>query len=173
MALQPLSFADLDSFAEDDHRAAFAHFAELASAVLNDADVLRPALDPTSELRTLFRKALDAPPREAKAARCFFEENFLPHRVVSDDAKRGFLTGYYEPVLEGSLTETQDFRAPVYGRPDDLITLAAGETKPGVPSGLSAARRNADGSYGPYPDRNAIEEGALGVQAKPLLYLAD
>lgn len=30
-------------------------------------------------------------------------------------------TGYYQPVIEGSLTETAAYRLPIYGRPKDLI----------------------------------------------------
>jgi membrane-bound lytic murein transglycosylase A len=171
--LQPLSFDDLEGFAEDDHRAAFALFAAHAAAIVNETPVLRPALSATPDLRALFRKALAAPSRDDDAARLFFEENFLLYRVLDTDTDRGFLTGYYEPVVEGSLNETREFRTPVYGRPDDLVTLASGETAPGVPSGLSAARRNGDGSFSPYPDRTAIEGGALKGHATPLLYLAD
>lgn len=166
--LKPLSFADLDGFAEDDHRAAFALFAEHAAAILDEAPVLRPALSATPALRALFGKALAMHSQDEHAARRFFEENFIPHRVSSD----GFLTGYYEPVVEGSLVETKEFVAPVYGRPDDLVTLASGDTLPGVAFGLSTARRNSDGSLEAYPDRSAIEGGALQDQ-KPLLYLKD
>ncbi|MBI2348901.1 MAG: MltA domain-containing protein [Deltaproteobacteria bacterium] len=31
------------------------------------------------------------------------------------------VTGYYQPVIEGSLTETAEYRFPIYGRPKDLI----------------------------------------------------
>lgn len=171
--LQPLSFADLEGFAQDDHRAAFALFVEHAAAIVNEAPVLRPALSATPDLRALFRKALAIPSRDDDAARLFFEENFLPYRVFGGEKDRGFLTGYYEPIVEGSLTKTKDFRAPVYGRPDDLVTLASEETRPGVPSGLSAARRNGDGSFSPYPDRKAIVQGALAGHATPLLYFTD
>jgi membrane-bound lytic murein transglycosylase A len=32
------------------------------------------------------------------------------------------VTGYYQPVLDGSLTRTEKFRYPIYGPPADLIT---------------------------------------------------
>lgn len=31
------------------------------------------------------------------------------------------VTGYYQPVIQGSLTETTEYRFPIYGRPKDLI----------------------------------------------------
>lgn len=42
--------------------------------------------------------------------------------VVKDAGEGGVLfTGYYQPVIEGSLTETREFRFPIYGKPKDLI----------------------------------------------------
>ena len=57
-------------------------------------------------------------------------------------------------------------------RPDDLVSLEPGETRPGLDPALRAARRAGDG-FEPYPDRAAIEDGALGARARPLLYLRD
>ena len=34
-----------------------------------------------------------------------------------------FFTGYYEPLLQGSLEPTREFPTPLYGIPDDLITV--------------------------------------------------
>ena len=34
-----------------------------------------------------------------------------------------FFTGYYEPLLQGSLEPTKEFPTPLYGIPDDLITV--------------------------------------------------
>ncbi|MFD0935089.1 MltA domain-containing protein, partial [Methylobacterium trifolii] len=57
-------------------------------------------------------------------------------------------------------------------RPDDLVSLAPGETRPGLDPGLRAARAAGD-AFEPYPDRAAIEDGALSAHTKPLLWLRD
>jgi membrane-bound lytic murein transglycosylase A len=31
------------------------------------------------------------------------------------------VTGYYQPIIDGSLTETTEYRLPIYGRPKDLV----------------------------------------------------
>ncbi|MGL5137506.1 MAG: murein transglycosylase A, partial [Beijerinckiaceae bacterium] len=85
----------------------------------------------------------------------------------------GFLTGYYEPEVDGSRIRSAAFAAPLLGRPDDLVTIAQGETLPGVPAGYAAARRAADGSHTVYEDRGAILEGALGERALPIIWLKD
>ena len=45
------------------------------------------------------------------SARAFFERNFTPNAVVTPRAA-GMLTGYYEPVLEGSRTPKGLIRPP-------------------------------------------------------------
>ena len=51
------------------------------------------------------------------------------------------------------------FPMPLLARPDDLVTIPQGETLPGS---IPPAGRAADGAgLEPYPDRAAIEDGAL------------
>ncbi len=60
------------------------------------------------------------------AARTFFEALFVPYRVTPRDAtKDGLMTGYFEPVLDGSPTRRKSFVVPVYGAPSDLLLLDA------------------------------------------------
>jgi membrane-bound lytic murein transglycosylase A len=175
-SLQPLNFADLCGFADADHREALALFAQHAAAILSDRPVLRQAQPASAALRAICRRALEHPAQTQAEARAFFETFFVPHRVLPQGESgpaEGFLTGYYEPVTAGSLTETAIFRAPILGRPDDLVTLAPGETFPGFEPSLSAARLLPDGSLSAYPDRAAIESGALESHATPLVFLAD
>ncbi|KQP77574.1 transglycosylase [Methylobacterium sp. Leaf113] len=114
---------------------------------------------------------------EAEATR-FFSEAFAAYRIVrpaaggNPERRTGFLTGYFEPELVGSATPSPDFTAAVLARPDDLVGLEPGETRPGLDPALRAARRVGDG-FEPYPDRAAIEDGVLGDRARPLLYLRD
>src|SRR5579863_7936721 len=166
--LEPLGFAVLEGFAEDDHQAAFGLFAEHAAAVLRGDPALRPAVEPSGALRKIFRAALALDRIDGAGARTFFETHFAPHRVLSDTkTETGFLTGYYEPSIEGSLTKTEKFSAPVYRRPDDLVTLSPQMRAPGLASDLTAARRLADGRLIAYPDRADIERGALQDHASP------
>jgi membrane-bound lytic murein transglycosylase A len=106
-------------------------------------------------------------------AAAFFRERFDAFRVERPDSERpGFLTGYFEPELTGSLEPGPNFTAPVLARPDDLVTFGPGETRPGLDPVLRAARATGDG-FAPYPDRAAIEDGALGARARPILWLRD
>ena len=170
--LEPLSFGDLTGWPEDDHSAALRVFRRSCAAIVNADPALRPASPPSRDLRAVCEAALALPEHVAAAeARRFFEDHFAPAHVRLSSGD-GFLTGYFEPEYAGSLTRTAEFQAPLLARPDDLVTIAQGETLPGLDAGLQAGRRTATG-FEPYPDRAAIENGALGDGAKPVAFVRD
>lgn len=56
--------------------------------------------------------------------RNFFEQNFHVYQVMSPAQDvTGKLTGYFEPLLDGSRVRDARFRYPVYGVPHDLYLL--------------------------------------------------
>jgi len=175
MSLEAVSFTALDGFSEDDLLAAFEVFAKSCRAIADHRIPLRAALDPPPVFIEICHRALAFPPRDTRGARQFFETYFEPHRVrvtaKAGDAA-GFVTGYYEPVVEGALTPDADFSAPIFARPDDLVTLPQGENL-ASPDGPLQAAKATPGGLQPYPDRAAIEAGALGNQARPLVWLKD
>ena len=171
-ALAPIAFADLAGWDDDDHAAAWPVFRRSCEAIANELVPLRPALPASADLRRVCRAAAALPSDlSAGAARAFFETHFQPLHVTPPSGQ-GFLTGYFEPEYDGSLNADETFATPLLARPDDLVTLAAGERVAGVEPGLQAARRTDDGLE-PYPERAAIEDGALGTRAKPLVFLRD
>lgn len=61
----------------------------------------------------------------------FFESRFVPHQVVNADGTReGLITGYYEPLLKGSRKRSKANAWPLYGVPDDLLTIELGDQFP-------------------------------------------
>ncbi|MBM6593908.1 murein transglycosylase A [Microvirga pudoricolor] len=169
--LKPLAFSDLAGWAEDDHAAAFRAFRRSCGPILDKQAELRPAQIAGAGLREVCQAASALTVRSKAEARRFFETHFRPHEIVLKTG-RGFLTGYYEPEFRGSRTRTETFTVPLLDRPDDLVTIPQGESLPGIEPGLQAARRTATG-YEPYPDRAAIEGGALGQRAKPVVWLKE
>jgi len=56
--------------------------------------------------------------------RRFFETEFALFRLLNVDASAdGEVTGYYEPLIAGSLRAEGDYTVPVYGVPNDLHTI--------------------------------------------------
>jgi len=64
------------------------------------------------------------PAGDEAAARAFYENAFSAYAIVAPDgAREGLVTGYYEPVLEGSRSPSARFAQPVHGVPDDLVVV--------------------------------------------------
>jgi membrane-bound lytic murein transglycosylase A len=172
--LMPLDFAALNGFDAEDHVAAFAAFARTAEEICNERPNLRPARPPSAAFAALCREALAEPPGDSAGARRFFMRNFRPFRVASDHrASAGFVSGYFEPVVAGALTPSAEFSSAILARPADLVTLTEDERVLGVEPSLRAARRLPDGSYSPYPERAAIEAGAIAAHTRPIAWLRD
>ncbi len=172
--LTPIGFGDLAGFAEDDHLAAFRAWRRSAEALAKDLAPTRPGAAIPTALREVARLALALDLPEKEAARDFFCEHFQPYRIRPENGRAaGFVTGYYEPLLTGSLSPSPDHCAPVLGRPDDLVSFPPGETPLDLDPSLSGARLGADGRLAPYPDRAAIEAAAEDGALRPILWLKD
>ena len=173
-ALEAVRFADLRGFSDDDFLAAFQAFRRSAAAIAEGLAPTRPAVGPSPGLVALARQALRHGAGEGEAARRFFERGFQPWRVRADGASRaGFVTGYYEPRLRGSLTRSAEFSAPALARPDDLVTFAAPDAPPSFAQGESGAQRLPGGALRPYPERAAIEAAAAAGERRAVVWLRD
>ena len=63
----------------------------------------------------------------------FFTNNFTPYKLISDDySDNGLITGYYEPLLYGSITKTDKYKYPVYGVPKDLFVIDLSSAYPSL-----------------------------------------
>jgi membrane-bound lytic murein transglycosylase A len=96
--------------------------------------------------RNVCRLAYRFPNPTDGEARQFFEANFTPYRVTTPASEKGRMTGYYEPLIRGSLKREGRYQFPVYGVPYRKTN---------------------------YPSRAAIEAGALNGRAPILLYIDD
>ena len=139
-ALEPIDWNALGGWATDDHAAAFATF------VASCRPLLRTILS-KSETRPMYlalthvcRQALAAGRPTAEQARMFFEYNFRPLRITKLGENAGFLTGYYEPIVEGSRVPTGIFKVPIYRRPRDLVP-PPNSAGPGFPNRGQSLRR--------------------------------
>lgn len=86
---------------------------------------------------------------EARDGRAFFQRYFRPYRLTTNLKKTGLLTGYYEPLLEGSLQRDAEYRYPVWAKPHGF---AQGQ---------------------PMPNRQQIDESGLHGKAEVLLWAKD
>lgn len=72
------------------------------------------------------------------------------------------VTGYFEPVIDGSLTKTAQFSQPLYARPKDLVTIDLKKFSPRFKDENTLRARIEDTQILPYFSRTDIDtHGAL------------
>ncbi len=167
--LEPRGFDRLAGFADDDALQAFRCFAISARALAAGQPEGRAARPPSAALVAAARAALTAAVGAASEARAFFARWFRPWRIVPEADGDGFLTGYYEPAVAGSRVQTAAFGWPLLGRPADLVAFGPGEAPENFPTGMTGARRRADGTLIPYDDRETIERAGRN----PVVWVRD
>jgi peptidoglycan lytic transglycosylase A len=172
-AFEPIDWSTLDGWPTDDHATAFATF--LASC----RPLLRTIM-PKGEMRLMYfalthvcRQALAAGRLVEEQARMFFERNFRPLRITKLGDSAGFLTGYYEPIVDGSRFPTGVFKVPIYRRPPDLVPPPNNGTGPGFPNRGQSLRRTTSGELVPYFTRGEILDGALDGQHLEICWIKD
>jgi membrane-bound lytic murein transglycosylase A len=113
------------------------------------------------------------PPGDEGAARRLFESEFTPYAVVSSESgDRGLITGYYEPIINGSRTQTALHRHPIYGVPDDLVVVDLGTVSPET-RGLRLRGRLDGRRLVPYWSRGEIDARGSALAAPVIAWSAD
>jgi membrane-bound lytic murein transglycosylase A len=169
----PVAWADIAGWSEDDHLQAYRAFRSSCRPI---AAQQGPPADPKAlgtSLRDPCRvaKALDI--TDGAEAREFFEEHFLPLKISRLGEGEGFVTGYYEPVIDGSRTKTDVYTVPVYRRPSNLFVRGTKQSSNGLPNKGQVFRKIGRRKLVPYYDRAEIEDGAIAGRGLEICWLKD
>jgi membrane-bound lytic murein transglycosylase A len=114
-----------------------------------------------------------AQPAQPDSLRRFFEENFIPYQVTNpDNSSDGLITGYYEPLLNGSRTRTSRFRYPLYAAPADLLVIDLAAVYPEL-KGMRLRGRLQGNRVVPYFSRAEIDNGMAPLKGKELYWVDD
>jgi len=98
------------------------------------------------------------------------QESFLFFESRNADGA-AFFTGYYEPLLQGSLDTTQEFPTPLYGIPDDLIDVNLGLFSEEL-KGKKIIGRLKENRLVPYDSReDIVYRSSLQDRVTPLVYV--
>jgi membrane-bound lytic murein transglycosylase A len=159
-AIEPIEWNALSGWKADDHAAAFATFLTSCRPLLR-ASVREDDKHPMYlALTQVCRRALTVGHLTDDQVRIFFEHNFRPLRITKLGDSAGLLTGYYEPIVDGSRFPTGNFKVPIYRRPPDLVP-PRNSIGPGFPNKGQSLRRTPGGALVPYYDRGQILDGVL------------
>lgn len=104
----------------------------------------------------------------------YIKSNYFVYKSVgSNISGRVLFTGYYEPLIKGSLEKTSEYRFPVYSRPYDLITIDLSLFSEKY-KGKKIVGRYAEQTIIPYYDRNEIEnQQAIDDIAEEIAWVKD
>ena len=164
--LRPVAFAELPGWSEDTLADAWPAFTTGCTALV--------AQEATAALwREPCAATVAVDPRDAAAVRTFFERHFTAYQALTPDGKdAGLVTGYYEPLLNGSRIRSEHYRYPLYAPPDDLLTIDLVELYPELKD--KRLRGRVEGKrVVPYWPRADIEAGKPPLTGKELVFVDD
>lgn len=130
-------------------------------------------------------------PNDSASIRKFLQTYLTPWQLETTDRKLadGMVTGYYEPVVQGSRRRGGDYQWPLYAVPDDLLNVELGDLYPELAG--KRVRAKLDGNrVVPYDSRaqiarsdrqppaivwidDPVDNFFLQVQGSGRVYLAD
>lgn len=114
--LQPAEWLDLPDWLSSDLRPTFEAFRSSCT---------------TLGKKELWKTPCAASRETPESLRTWFETQFRPWALVNPDGSRtGTITGYYEPILQGSRTRQPPYLTPVFAPPEDMIVVDLAELYP-------------------------------------------
>jgi len=159
---EPAAFSALPGWDSAPHAASLRAFVAGCARPVN-AQAMQAACEAAAAL----------PAGDDATARAFFENEFGAYAVVGPDGTaEGTVTGYYEPVLEGSRAPSARFAQPVYGLPDDLVVVDLAEQYPEL-RGMRLRGRLNGRRLQPYYSRGEIASRNGTFGAPVIAWVAD
>jgi membrane-bound lytic murein transglycosylase A len=167
----PVAWSDVEGWLQDDHLQAYKAFRSSCRQISAqrtaplDAKPLSASLRDPCDAANAVRIVDDA------KAKTFFEQHFSPVRISRLGEDEGFVTGYYEPVIDGSRTQTETYTVPVYRRPSNLFVRGFKQDAAGLPNKGQVFRKIGRRKLVPYYDRAQIEDGAIAGRGLEICWL--
>lgn len=114
---------------------------------------------------------------QRSCAECFTTEIARHFELLPSSADAQFaevlFTGYYQPVIDGNLERTDEYRYPLYGKPADLMTVEQVALSP-TKSVEKVVGRVDDEQFLPYYTRREIDEmGTLSGRGLEIAWVKD
>jgi len=152
--LKKIEFKELEGFYEDDLTFAFNVFKK---------DCKR------AKRYDLFKNVCQKANTFSNASQ-FFNENFTPYELYNNDGtNQGLITGYYEPLLQGSRTKSEKYKYPIYKTPKDMLTIDLSKAYPELKK-YRLRGKIVNGKVIAYDDREALNRRS---DLEPIVYVDD
>jgi membrane-bound lytic murein transglycosylase A len=155
----PVEWSSLESWEADNHGDAWAGFLKSCQKLANEQ---------WWEVCDLARSRGDLGDAEARA---FFELHFEVRPVYAMDGETlGLITGYYEPLLQGSRERSKEYQYPIYGVPEDLLVIDLGAVYPQL-RGMRLRGKLVGNKVVPYHNRAQLDDNRELLQGAEILWV--
>lgn len=118
------------------------------------------------------REAMELDKVSHSKAKAFFQKWFQPVEFHQQEPIEGLFTGYYSPLLKGSLKRSKKYPVPLYNLPDNLVTAQLGEFDQELQYRRIIGRVHQKKLI-PYHERKAINQGAIKDRAEVIVWVDD
>jgi len=167
----PLKWSEVVGWADDDPLPAFKTFRASCRPIAAQKGPIADSKALGTSLRDPCIAARAADISESIRARDFFEKNFTPLQISRIGEDAGFVTGYYEPIVDGSRVQTDVYNVPVYRRPSNLFVRGYSQANASMPNKGQVFRKVGRRKLVPYYDRGEIEDGAIAGRGLEVVWL--
>lgn len=167
----PLKWNEVVGWADDDPLPAFKTFRTSCKPIAAQKTPVADSKALGTSLRDPCIAARAEDISESAKAREFFEKNFTPLQISRIGEDAGFVTGYYEPIVDGSRVQTDVYNVPVYRRPSNLFVRGYSQANASMPNKGQVFRKIGRRKLVPYYDRAEIEDGAIAGRGLEVVWL--
>ena len=133
--LKPAKWEDIDGLMQDDLTAAWGAWLQSCSTLINQTvpnqSVTNQSVKnkPNWQAACAAAKALNKPTNAAIVA--YLTAQFDVYAATSAEGENtGLITGYYQPLLQGSRKQSAQYPYPLYAQPKDIVTVELADIYP-------------------------------------------
>jgi membrane-bound lytic murein transglycosylase A len=177
LTLTKVAFKDLPGWTDDKHSEAVPSFLKSCAVLAKLADDAPIGFDGHGGLAKQWRHACAAAAKlkagDDKAARTFFETEFVPWQAAGKNGVDGKLTAYCVQEIHASRKKAGKYQTPVLARPKDLAEIRLDDYVADGHGRRIWGRFATGGKVVPYYTRAEIRKGALKDQKLELVYADD
>ena len=177
LKLTKVKWSDLPGWADDKHYEAVPAFIVscVKLAELKDDDPVGHDGHggKAKQWRRACEKAGKLKQGDHKAARAFFESEFVPFEAAGKSGPVGKLTGYFVQEINASRKKAGKYQIPIVARPPDLVMIDLSKFIRDAHGRRIWGRHDDTGSVVPYFTRSEIRKGALAKHKLEIMYADD
>ncbi|MDD2933749.1 MAG: murein transglycosylase A [Methylotenera sp.] len=165
--LKPAQWEEIDGLQTDNLSLAWPAWMQSCSTLVNKP-TWQKACNAAVQLNS---QTTNKPSKNAVQA--YFKQYFSVYKTTNvDGSDNGLITGYYQPLLKGSRTQSAQYPYPLYASPNDLITVELDTLFPELKF-KRVRGRLVGNKLVPYYNRAEIETEDSPVKGQEFIYIDD